>query len=70
MAKRKRTSPPQILLWSRRDQARFVQAVEHLVSEVNDLRVLVVQMRADVDRLAAVPTRRGRKPAPFAREAS
>jgi plasmid stabilization system protein ParE len=63
MAKRKRTRPPIMILWSRAEQRRFIDAVEHLVSEVNELRVLVMQMRADVDRLAAVPTR-GRKPVP------
>jgi Prion-inhibition and propagation len=44
--KKRRTVLPVMLLWSRRDQSRFIQAVERLSSLVNDLeRVLAPAKR-------------------------
>lgn len=56
MKKRKRNSVPIMLLWSKRDQARFIDAVERMQSLVNDLeRVLLPakRRRAAADARAA-----------------
>lgn len=43
MAKRRsrKSSVPLLLFWSKRDQVRFIDAVERLCSLVNDLSTLV-----------------------------
>lgn len=41
MAKRKKRAVPSMILWDRRQQQRFVEAVERFVSLVGDLEVLL-----------------------------
>lgn len=60
MATRKRKRPtPIALLWTRRDQLRFTDAVERLVGLVGDLTVIVRQLQAEHE---ARPRRRQREP--------
>jgi hypothetical protein len=53
MARRRKTSPPLAIFWTRRDQRRFIDAVERLVGLVGDLKVLLEEKKR---------TRRARKP--------
>lgn len=41
MKRRKKAALPCLILWDRRQQARFIEAVERLQSLVNDLDVLL-----------------------------
>lgn len=61
MARRKtRYSTPLMLFWSKRDQRRFIEAVERFVSLVNDLDVLVsTAKRKRQARLPAIPADNG-----------
>ena len=43
--KRKRTSSPLMLFWSKRDQRRFIDAVERFQSLVNDLDAVMVEAK-------------------------
>jgi hypothetical protein len=46
MSKRRKRSVPNMLFWNRRDQQRFIEAVERLCSAVNDLeRILAPAKR-------------------------
>jgi hypothetical protein len=45
--RRKRSVVPIALLWTRRDQLRFTDAVEKLVSLVNDLVVVVEELKRE-----------------------
>jgi hypothetical protein len=57
VATRKRKRPtPIALLWTRRDQLRFTDAVERLVGLVGDLTIVVKELKTE--RLAAQPKRR------------
>ena len=59
MAKRRRRSMPAMILWDRRQQERFITAVERLVSIANDLEVLLaVKKRRSVAATKANETRR------------
>ncbi len=46
MAKRRKQPVPIMLLWSKREQARFSEAVEKLVGQVGDLEILLSKPRA------------------------
>lgn len=52
--KKRRTSMPVLLCWTKRDQLRFIEAVERFASLVNDLETI----------LAPVKRRRAAKTAP------
>jgi hypothetical protein len=54
--KRRRRQTPIALLWTRRDQLRFTDAVERLVSIVNDLVVVVGELKKE--RVRRRPTKR------------
>ena len=50
MKKRTRKQTPIALLWTRRDQLRFTQAVERFCGAVNDLERLIMAMNLLVDK--------------------
>ncbi len=41
MARKRKKSPPLAIFWTRRDQLRFIDAVEKLVGLVGDLTLLL-----------------------------
>jgi len=45
MKRRRRTSMPIMLFWSKRDQKRFIDAVERFCSMVNDLEVILAPVK-------------------------
>jgi hypothetical protein len=45
MAKRRKTQPPIALLWTRRDQRRFIDAVERFVGLVDDLAQMTGELQ-------------------------
>jgi hypothetical protein len=60
MTKRRKRSPtPIALLWTKRDQVRFIDAVERLSSLVYDLTNVVIQLKEET---AKRPRRRTRQP--------
>lgn len=54
MARRSKRSTPLMLFWSRAEQRRFIDAVERLVSTVQDLEVLLARKKRE--RRAAPPS--------------
>ena len=65
MAKRRKAVTPIALLWTRRDQRRFTDTAEKLVSLVNDLAVIVRELQAEHARR---PRRKPAAAAPGATE--
>lgn len=62
MGKRKRKAPiPLALLWTRRDQLRFIDAVEKLVSHGNDLAVLLREQQQIISEMRHWPKRTRKK---------
>ena len=61
MVKRRKRPVPIALLWTRRDQLRFTDTVERLVSVVGDLVVIVEDLKR---QRAAAPRPRRVKAAP------
>jgi hypothetical protein len=59
MARRKKKALPQLLLWDRRQQARFIESVERLQGLVGDLEVLLAAPKRR--RAAAIKTNETRK---------
>ncbi len=54
MSTRKRSVPSvRCFIWSRQEHKRFTLAVEKLVSTVNDLGVVAVQLQRQIDQLRA-----------------
>lgn len=47
MAKRKRKTTPLLLFWSKKEQTRFIDAVERLVALVGDAEVLARELKAE-----------------------
>jgi len=58
MKRKKARQTPIMLLWSRAEQRRFSDAVEHLVSAVHDLAELIKQLQATATALASSRYRR------------
>jgi hypothetical protein len=49
--RRKRKNPiPILLLWSKTEQKRFIDAVERFVCAANDLQLVAGELRAEHDR--------------------
>jgi hypothetical protein len=47
VVKRRKRVTPIALLWTRRDQLRFTDAVERLVAQVGDLQLIVRALQAE-----------------------
>lgn len=59
MGRRRRRATPQMILWDRKQQQRFVDAVEKLVSFTNDLcALLAAKKRRSAAAFKANETRR------------
>lgn len=61
MKRKGRKTVPTMLFWSRAEQRRFIDAVEKLVSTVNDLQVILAEPKRRAE--AAAKTRAAREEA-------
>jgi hypothetical protein len=66
--KKRRPSVPLMLFWNKRDQLRFIDAVEKLCSQCNDLAMLIGFLE-DVAKALSAKKPRTRKAAPIADQA-
>lgn len=61
--RRQKQVVPLMLFWNRRDQMRFIEAVERLVSQCNDLGLLIDLLRNVVTVIEANNQPKRRRPA-------
>lgn len=55
MKRKRKTSPPLAIFWTRRDQKRFIDAVERMISLVGDIAILIEQRK----RIRKIPLTNG-----------
>ena len=53
MAKKRKTTVPMMLFWSKRDQRRFIDAVERMQTLINDLESLLQEPKRRAQVAAA-----------------